>query len=495
MKTVYRSAALKPTYNIRAERTFTVIRKYGFIFTLLVAFGGRIEPKIGLLVVPVMIGLILISFFKGRYWCGNICAHGSLWDSLIFPFSRNGRIPKVLGGVILSLLVFSWFGFRMGSGFFRAAGLYGTPGFWDKIGLVFSNSYMVVVTAGGVLGLLISPRIWCHFCPMGVMQKVSHFLGRKTGVTRSTEEKVTVADKNQCHKCGKCARVCPMQLSPYENFNENNQFSDINCLKCSTCVAHCPAGILSLTNENTAGLIKKHVNKTAGKNRQTFETELIKVTSLKTDVKEFIFQLKNGDIMFQSGQFILVKIKDNPEMFRAFSVSFFNGETNQIGVTVKHVPGGYGTDILFNEFSEGRSVILEGPIGDELVIDGKADKALLVGGGIGITPFLPIVADAVKNDSIKEVKLIYGANKEDELLYREEFEKLEREHDKFEFIKVVAFDENWQGEKGFVTGPMERLNLEGYKIFMCGPPPMINASLGTLNKIGIEEDRILYESA
>ncbi|OQY35640.1 MAG: hypothetical protein B6241_00160 [Spirochaetaceae bacterium 4572_59] len=35
-----------------------------------------------MLVIPVMIGLILVFFYKGRYWCGNICAHGSLWDSL-----------------------------------------------------------------------------------------------------------------------------------------------------------------------------------------------------------------------------------------------------------------------------------------------------------------------------------------------------------------------------------------------------------------------------
>ena len=64
-----------------------------------------------------------------------------------------------------------------------------------------------------------------------------------------------------------------------------------------------------------------------------------------------------------------------------------------------------------------------------------------------------------------------------------------------DFIKVAAFDENWKGEKGFVTGPMERLDLEEYNIYMCGPPPMINASLSKLDKLGIEKERIYYESA
>ena len=367
--------------------------------------------------------------------------------------------------------------------------------FWDKIGFVFVSSYVMVTVLGGILGLFLSPRTWCSFCPMGVMQKASYSLGKKINVTKITDEKVTISDKNQCHKCSKCARVCPMQLTPYENFNGNNQFESINCLKCSTCVAHCPAQILTITNEKTADFMVKNVKKEAGENRKRFETVLVKVTELKKDVKEFIFQLKDSSIKFTAGQFILVKIKDNPEMFRAFSVSYFDELNSQIGVTVKKVPGGYGTDILFNNFAEGKEVILEGPIGDELIVDKNTNKALFVGGGIGITPFLPMVIDAVKKDSIDEVKLIYGVNKEDELIYNEEFEKLEREHDKFEFIKVAAFDDNWKGEKGFVTTPMERLNLDEYRIYMCGPKPMINASLDKLNKLGIEEDRIYYESA
>ena len=495
MKKIIKTGALKPKYNVRARRTFTFIRKYAFFFTLLVAVGGLYEPKLGLLVLPVIIGLVLASFFKGRYWCGNICAHGSLFDSLLLPFSRNGKIPNFFKWKIFSILFFGWFSYRLGSRFVMIAGLYGTYSFWDKIGMVFVNSYLMVTVLGGVLGLFVSPRTWCNFCPMGFMQKVSYSLGRKTDVSKSTDEKVTVSDKDQCHKCGKCSRVCPMQLLPYENFNEVNQFDSINCLKCSTCVAHCPAGVLTLSNENTARFISRKVNKDAGKNRKRLETTIVKVTALKEDVKEFIFQLQDKHLRFQAGQFILVRIQESPEMFRAFSVSHFDQEKNRLGVTVKMAPGGYGTDILFNNFNEGMSVILEGPIGDELIIDKNSRKALFVGGGIGITPFLPLVREALERDHIEEVKLVYGVNKADEILYREEFEALEKENSKFEFIKVVAFDDQWKGEKGFVTNVMERLNLDESIIYMCGPKPMINASLGKLNQLGVDEERIRYESA
>ena len=67
------------------------------------------------------------------------------------------------------------------------------------------------------------------------------------GVTQKTEKKLTISDKAKCRNCGKCAMVCPFQLKPYLEFSENNQFKNINCIKCATCVKNCPVGTLSIT--------------------------------------------------------------------------------------------------------------------------------------------------------------------------------------------------------------------------------------------------------
>ena len=84
------------TQYIKTNRTFTAIRKYGWLFTLLVAIGGLFEPKLGLLVIFIMAGLMTTSFFSGRYWCSNICPHGSLFDTLLLSISRNSKIPEFL---------------------------------------------------------------------------------------------------------------------------------------------------------------------------------------------------------------------------------------------------------------------------------------------------------------------------------------------------------------------------------------------------------------
>ncbi|WP_418654997.1 4Fe-4S dicluster domain-containing protein [Anoxybacter fermentans] len=60
-----------------------------------------------------------------------------------------------------------------------------------------------------------------------------------------------------CHICGKCSRVCPMQLTPYLEFSDKNQFDNETCIRCSTCVKNYPTGILSLNNEKTSIQIKK----------------------------------------------------------------------------------------------------------------------------------------------------------------------------------------------------------------------------------------------
>lgn len=233
-------------YYIKTNRTFTAIRKYGWIFTLLVAIGGLWYPRLGLLVVPIMFSLATLSLFKGRYWCGNFCTHGSLFDSLLMPLSKNVKIPKIFKNKVTALLFFGWFMFKLITKFIKVSAIWGTVPFWDKLGFIFVGSYLMVTILGGIFSILFAPRTWCNICPMGVLQTFLYRLGKFLGINKKTDKKITISSKEMCRKCGKCARVCPMQLNPYKEFSEKNQFNNEACIRCSTCIVNCPAGILSL---------------------------------------------------------------------------------------------------------------------------------------------------------------------------------------------------------------------------------------------------------
>lgn len=483
-------------FYIKTNRIFSPWRKHAWIFTLSVAIGGLWFPLLGLLVLPVMLGLTTVSFFKGRYWCGNICPHGSLFDSLLYPITNNKKIPSFLKSKVLGIIFFGFFSYNLSRKLIAVTGLWGSWMFWERLGFIFVASYLMVTVVGGIFSLVFSSRTWCNFCPMGTLQKISYRLGRLLRVNERTDDKITVSNTNMCHVCGKCSRVCPMQLTPYLEFSDVNQFDSEDCIRCSTCVENCPAGVLTLNNKLEALEINKSTSLYGYESRKKFVSTILSIREVNETTNEYTFGFDDEDVKYKPGQFVLIKIQDNPEMYRAYSVSRFDMENKTVTIDVKKTEDGYGTGIIFNTFKEGLKVTLQGPMGHELLIDKNTKKIVLVAGGIGITPFRAIVKDFVENDyAIEKLTLVYGANYINEFMFDEEFIKYDQYSDKFNYVKVVAFDKDYDGEKGFVTDVLKNMDLKENKIYMCGPPPMTNAAKKMLLNMNIPITDIAYESA
>ncbi|MCF6464491.1 4Fe-4S binding protein [Clostridium sp. Cult2] len=483
-------------YYIKTNRTFTNIRKNAWIFTLLVAIGGLWKPKLGLLVIFIMAGLTTTSFFSGRYWCGNFCPHGSLFDRITMPISLNKKIPKFMKSTPMMIGFFAFFMYNFSKKIIKVSNFWGTYDFLDKLGFVFVTTYLMVLIAGGLFAVLINPRTWCQFCPMGTIQKLSHKLGRTIGIAEKTEKKVTIESLDKCHTCGKCSRVCPFQLTPYLEFSEKNQFDSINCIKCSTCVENCPANILSLRTEEEAIELMNSTSIKGYENGQSIKAQITDIKDLGKNIKEYTFSFISPNIVeYKAGQFILIKIQDKPKAFRAYTISSFNEDNTKLSVIIKKVEKGYGTNIIFNDFRLGDMVELEGPLGDELVVDYSAEKILFVGNGIGITPFIGLTRDIlINNPSLKDVKLLDGQRYEDEFLYRDYFESLDKKEDRFQYTPVVSRDKNSSLRKGYVTHVLRDMDLEGYKVYLCGSKNMIIDSYNILLDRGVKEEDIFYES-
>jgi NAD(P)H-flavin reductase/NAD-dependent dihydropyrimidine dehydrogenase PreA subunit len=488
---------MNTNYYIKTNRVFTNIRKYGYLYTLLIAIGGLWYPKLGVSVLAVIAVMTGIALFKGRYWCGNFCSHGSLFDSVLMKFSRNSNIPNFLKSRLIAIPFFLAFGYKLTTKFIMVSALFGSMKFWDKMGFIFVSSYLMVLVAGSILSLVFSPRSWCNVCPMGTLQKLSYSLGKLLRANKRTDEKITVAHKEMCHKCGKCSRVCPMQLQPFTEFSTKNQFNHSSCIRCSTCVENCPAAILSLNNEEKGINIHENIDLEGYMERQRVTAVISKVIEIDEVTREYSFLFKSpSKVEYMAGQFILLKIQDDPEIFRAYSISSSSVDNTGLSVTIRKVPNGYGSEMIFSDFHPGKEVVLEGPMGRELVIDENSEKLLFIAGGIGITPFVPMVQNTLEaGDHGKKVELIYGVNKQSEFLYDNHFSRIDANTPGFNYNKVVAFDNEWQGEKGFVTDILKKMDLQGYKAYLCGPKPMIDAAIPLLREKGLKEEDIFFESA
>ena len=78
---------------------------------------GWFFPVIGLVAIICMIGPVLFSIWKGRWWCGNVCPRGNLYSRLLSKYSPHRDIPKFVRTfgfrLFMVFFIFTMFGIQL----------------------------------------------------------------------------------------------------------------------------------------------------------------------------------------------------------------------------------------------------------------------------------------------------------------------------------------------------------------------------------------------
>lgn len=165
----------------------------------------------------------------------------------------------------------------------------------------------------------------------------------------------------------------------------------------------------------------------------------------------------------QPGQFVHLRVATGADIIlrRPFSVHRATDERIEILYQVL----GAGTLRLAEKPAGDTSMDLVGPLGNGWRIPEAAAHALLVAGGLGAAP-LGMLAEKLAQRGVA-VTVAQGAPTASRLVARELFERVARRVE-------VATDDGSAGERGFVTGPVERLLASGTfdVVYTCGPEIM-----------------------
>lgn len=122
-------------------------------------------------------------------------------------------------------------------------------------------------------------------------------------------------------------------------------------------------------------------------------------------------------------------------------------------------------------------------------------EGVFIAGGAGITPFLAILRTLENQQSVGNNKLIFANKTVEDIIEKDYFSHLLGEN----FINVLSADASKEAspyEKGFINAEIikkYRTNPEGY-IYLCGPPPMMDAVEGALDSLGISREKLIRES-
>lgn len=194
-----------------------------------------------------------------------------------------------------------------------------------------------------------------------------------------------------------------------------------------------------------------------------------KVISNKRIAKN-VYEMKlSGDTspIINPGQFVNIKI-ESEFLRRPISICDYDDTT----LTLIYKVVGKGTSIM-SAMQENTWLDILIALGNGFNTNESGENPVLIGGGVGVPPMYKLAKELISEG--KKVTVILGFNKEEEIFYKEEFEKIGAT------VYVTTVDGS-VGTKGFVTDVLK--DLEYSYVFTCGPEPMLKAVYNTCTTSG-----------
>ncbi|MGU7814805.1 2Fe-2S iron-sulfur cluster-binding protein [Burkholderia sp. AW49-1] len=207
------------------------------------------------------------------------------------------------------------------------------------------------------------------------------------------------------------------------------------------------------------------------------EAELVARRSVTPDMSEFTFRAPAA-ATFRAGQYALL-YPHSAKGARAYSMSNLPNGDGLWQFVIRRVPGGAGSNALFDRIGIGDRILLDGPYGHAYLRDDDARDIVCIAGGSGLAPMLSIARGALAQPGAAHVHFFYGARSQADLGAATELEALAHERLSISIVLSAADpSQQWNGATGFVHDEAERVlarPLDQYRFYFAGPPPMIEA--------------------
>lgn len=213
---------------------------------------------------------------------------------------------------------------------------------------------------------------------------------------------------------------------------------------------------------------------------------------------------------FEAGQFLTLQVPTatGATVLRTYTVSSSPRQTGFYRISVKReaapgadVPAGLCSAWLHDELEPGMVLHAAPPRGGFRLDRASSRPVLLLSGGVGVTPMLPMF-DLLARESDRQVWFIHACENEAVQAFRDEVSSLAAlrpglhlhtcYRKPMDDTTPTALPRHSRGLLSRAT-LQALLPLDDYEVYLCGPPPFMRALYRLLLELGIRSERIAYE--
>jgi propane monooxygenase reductase component len=217
------------------------------------------------------------------------------------------------------------------------------------------------------------------------------------------------------------------------------------------------------------------------------------------DMRHLVLRLiEPAEVKFFPGQYMDFAVPGT-EATRSFSMANTTSrEGGLLEFVIKIYPDGLFSHFLDTQLQVGDQLELSGPYGVFTLREGDDIDLVFVGGGAGMAPILALLRSMAERGIDRKATYYYGARGRRDLCFEKELRGLEETLPNFRYVPALsepADGDAWEGETGLITDVLARheTDLSRTHAYVCGPPPMVEAAIPLLQRLGVPEKHVYYD--
>lgn len=220
---------------------------------------------------------------------------------------------------------------------------------------------------------------------------------------------------------------------------------------------------------------------------------VVSIDAPVSDVRVLRMSL-NRPLSFSPGQYATVQFAPGRE--RPYSMAGVDTDT-LIEFHIRIVPGGVVSEHVAKVLKCGDTVRISGPLGTSYLRRQHDGPIICVAGGTGLAPVLSIVRALLEGGDCRSVHVYFGVRSEADVYGAGTLAELAQRFSNLKVHTVIATGPAREGHRtGLLTDAIgsDWRALDGFRAYVCGSPPMVDAVRQTLIAKGLDTGHIYADA-